>query len=189
MKISTDAPVLVTGATGYVAGWLVKDLLEAGVTVHAAVRNPDATDKLAHLTRIADETPGSLRFFKADLLQPGSYEEAMKGCAVGLSHRLPLHDRCQGPAKGTDRPGRHGHTKRAGNGSCDAKRETRRGDQFLCRDLHRCHRLREGPWRCSDRKHLEHDGLPRLSALQLFQDAGGEGSLEDRRRPGISSSW
>lgn len=31
--ISTDAPVLVTGATGYVAGWIVKRLVQAGVTV------------------------------------------------------------------------------------------------------------------------------------------------------------
>ena len=40
MQIDTTKPVLVTGATGYVAGWLVKELLEAGVTVHAAVRDP-----------------------------------------------------------------------------------------------------------------------------------------------------
>lgn len=99
MKISTDAPVLVTGATGYVAGWLVKDLLEAGVTVHAAVRNPDATDKLAHLIRIADETPGSLRFFKADLLQPGSYEEAMRGCAVVFHTASPFTIDVKDPQK------------------------------------------------------------------------------------------
>ena len=39
-EIDTSAPVLVTGATGYVAGWIVKRLLEAGATVHAAVREP-----------------------------------------------------------------------------------------------------------------------------------------------------
>ncbi|ASP36878.1 NAD-dependent epimerase/dehydratase family protein [Labrenzia sp. VG12] len=99
MKILTDAPVLVTGATGYVAGWLVKDLLEAGITVHATVRNPDATDKLAHLTRIADETPGSLRFFKADLLQPGSYEEAMRGCAVVFHTASPFTIDVKDPQK------------------------------------------------------------------------------------------
>lgn len=36
----TSAPVLVTGATGFVVGWLVKRLLEEGFTVHAAVRDP-----------------------------------------------------------------------------------------------------------------------------------------------------
>ncbi|WP_195841451.1 NmrA family NAD(P)-binding protein, partial [Burkholderia cenocepacia] len=49
MNIDTDLPVMVTGATGYVAGWLVQRLLEAGVTVHAAVRDPDSPDKLEHL--------------------------------------------------------------------------------------------------------------------------------------------
>jgi len=35
MNIDKTTPVLVTGATGYVAGWLVKKLLEEGMTVHA----------------------------------------------------------------------------------------------------------------------------------------------------------
>ena len=39
MQIDTSSPVMVTGATGYVAGWIVRDLLEAGVTVHAPVRD------------------------------------------------------------------------------------------------------------------------------------------------------
>ncbi|WP_244135683.1 NmrA family NAD(P)-binding protein [Burkholderia seminalis] len=42
MNIDTDLPVMVTGATGYVAGRLVQRLLEAGLTVHAAVRDPDS---------------------------------------------------------------------------------------------------------------------------------------------------
>ncbi|MEM5582782.1 NAD-dependent epimerase/dehydratase family protein [Roseibium sp. AS2] len=90
MDVSTDGPVLVTGATGYVAGWLVKDLLEAGVTVHAAVRDPGAAAKLEHLVRIADKAPGSIRFFETDLLQPGSYTEAMAGCSVVFHTASPF---------------------------------------------------------------------------------------------------
>ena len=48
MEIDKSKPVLVTGATGFVASWLVKKLLEEGVTVHAAVRNPDKKEKLVH---------------------------------------------------------------------------------------------------------------------------------------------
>ncbi|MEO1446633.1 MAG: diaminohydroxyphosphoribosylaminopyrimidine deaminase, partial [Cyanobacteria bacterium J06635_11] len=33
---NASAPVLVTGATGYVAGWLVKQLLDQGFSIHAA---------------------------------------------------------------------------------------------------------------------------------------------------------
>ncbi|MDX1801510.1 MAG: NAD-dependent epimerase/dehydratase family protein [Marinobacter sp.] len=81
-NIDKAAPVLVTGATGYVAGWLVKRLLDEGLTVHAAVRDPDAANKLAHLNRLAADAPGTIRFFRADLLEPGSYAEAMAGCEL-----------------------------------------------------------------------------------------------------------
>ncbi|MFI8348101.1 hypothetical protein [Streptomyces sp. NPDC085596] len=40
LPVDTSAPVLVTGATGYVAGWIVQALLDAGVTVHAALDSP-----------------------------------------------------------------------------------------------------------------------------------------------------
>lgn len=46
-EMDTSTPVLVTGAPGFVAGWLVKGLLDAGVTVHAAVRDPEYTGKRA----------------------------------------------------------------------------------------------------------------------------------------------
>ena len=57
--IDKSKPVLVTGATGYVAGWLVKKLLEEGFTVHAAVRNPNNEKKLVHLNAIAAKSSGS----------------------------------------------------------------------------------------------------------------------------------
>ena len=44
--IDKTKPVMVTGATGYVAGWLVKKLLEKGITVHATVRNPGNRESL-----------------------------------------------------------------------------------------------------------------------------------------------
>ncbi|MFY0674032.1 MAG: NAD-dependent epimerase/dehydratase family protein [Bacteroidia bacterium] len=82
MNIDKSKPVLVTGATGYVAGWLVKRLLEEGLAVHAAVRNPDKKEKVAHLDKLASELPGSIKYFKSDLLTEGSYAEAMEGCGV-----------------------------------------------------------------------------------------------------------
>lgn len=82
LLVETDAPVLVTGATGYIAGWLVKKLLDRGVTVHAAVRDPAKADKVRHLTQMAQDAPGKLVLFKTDLLDPGSYKEAMQGCCV-----------------------------------------------------------------------------------------------------------
>ena len=42
LNINKNEPVMVTGATGFVASWLVKKLMDNGITVHAAVRNPEA---------------------------------------------------------------------------------------------------------------------------------------------------
>ena len=90
----TDTPspttVLVTGATGYVAGWLVRQLLKEGHTVHAAVRDPSNRDKVAHLDALAAELPGELRYFRGDLLEDGSYRDAMEGCEVVFHTASPF---------------------------------------------------------------------------------------------------
>lgn len=80
--INKNNPVLVTGATGYVAGRLIEKLLSEGLTVHAAVRDPDNAEKLKYLNALAEKTPGTIRYYKADLLKEGSYAEAMKGCEL-----------------------------------------------------------------------------------------------------------
>lgn len=80
--INKSKPVLVTGATGYVAGWIVKKLLDEGMTVHAAVRDPGKKEKIAHLDKLATASKGSIKYFKADLLNDGSYAEAMDGCEL-----------------------------------------------------------------------------------------------------------
>ena len=95
--IDTSAPVLVTGATGYVAGWIVKRLLEAGVTVHAAVRNPGDHAKTADLEALGRASPGEIRFFRADLLEEGSYADAMAGCRVVLHTASPFTTRVRDP--------------------------------------------------------------------------------------------
>ncbi|HSM14674.1 MAG TPA: NAD-dependent epimerase/dehydratase family protein, partial [Thermoanaerobaculia bacterium] len=41
MKVSANAPVLVTGATGYVGGRLVPRLLEAGRPLRCLARDPE----------------------------------------------------------------------------------------------------------------------------------------------------
>lgn len=90
LNIDKSKPVLVTGASGYVAGWIVKRLLEEGVTVHAAVRDPQDLKKLAHLNELAAVSPGTIRYFKADLLEDGSYAQAMQGCAIVFHTASPF---------------------------------------------------------------------------------------------------
>ncbi len=88
--IDPKAPVLVTGATGYVAGRLVEKLLARGHTVHAAVRDPENEAKLRFLKALAAEAPGSLQFFQTDLLEPGSYADAMRGCELVFHTASPF---------------------------------------------------------------------------------------------------
>ncbi len=98
-RIETGSPVLVTGATGYLAGWIVKGLLEAGATVHAAVRSPDKPEKIGHLVAMAEKVPERLRFFKADLLDQGSYREAMAGCRVVFHTASPFTTEVSDPQR------------------------------------------------------------------------------------------
>ena len=90
MEFDTTRPVMVTGATGYVAGWIVKELLAAGLTVHAPVRDPDNKAKVQHLIDLAVAAPGDIKFFKADLLSQGSYAAAMEGCSVVFHTASPF---------------------------------------------------------------------------------------------------
>lgn len=98
-QIDKSKPVLVTGATGYVAGWLVKKLLEEGFTVHAAVRNPDAKNKTEHLDAIAAKAPGKIKYFKSDLLLEESYAEAMQGCELVFHTASPFTNIVKDPQK------------------------------------------------------------------------------------------
>lgn len=71
---------MVTGGSGYVAGHLVKLLLQNDWRVHATVRDLGKTHKLRALVDLQQSFPGRLRLFAADLLREGAFDEAMSGC-------------------------------------------------------------------------------------------------------------
>ncbi len=106
--IDKTKPVMVTGANGYVASWLVKRLLEDGITVHAAVRNPDNEAKVGHLKKAADETKGTLKLFKADLLTKNAYVEAMKDCELVYHTASPFVIDVKNPQKDLIEPAEQG---------------------------------------------------------------------------------
>jgi dihydroflavonol-4-reductase len=78
--------------------------------VHGTVRDPTQLDRLQHLTDVAKNAPGTLKFFKGDLMTPGSFEEGMKGCSivfhmaspVVLSPKDPQKDLIEPAVKGTE---------------------------------------------------------------------------------------
>ncbi len=98
-KIDQSKPVLVTGANGYVASWLVKKLLDEGITVHAAVRDPQNDKKIGHLKELAKNATGEIKFFTSDLLKDGSYKEAMQGCELVFHTASPFFTDVKNPQK------------------------------------------------------------------------------------------
>jgi nucleoside-diphosphate-sugar epimerase len=106
--IDKAKPVMVTGANGYVASWLVKRLLEDGMTVHAAVRNPNDERKVGHLKAIAQSAKGELKFFKADLLTENAYAEAMKDCELVFHTASPFTSNIKNPQKDLIEPAEKG---------------------------------------------------------------------------------
>jgi len=100
MDLNKSEPVLVTGATGYVAGWIVKKLLDNGITVHAAVRNPDDGSKISHLKNLEQKSQGKIIFFKSELLEDESYLEAMNGCSVVFHTASPFNFSVKDDKKG-----------------------------------------------------------------------------------------
>ncbi|CAN8311664.1 unnamed protein product [Cochlearia groenlandica] len=81
--------VCVTGASGYVASWVVKLLLLRGYTVNATVRNPNDLKKTEHLLAL-DGAKERLKLFKANLLEEDSFENAINGCEAVFHIASPV---------------------------------------------------------------------------------------------------
>ncbi|KAG8363630.1 hypothetical protein BUALT_Bualt19G0042400 [Buddleja alternifolia] len=71
--------VCVTGASGYVASWLVKLLLNHGYTVKGTVRNLSDPNKVAHL-KAFEGAKERLHLFEANLTEHGSFDSIVDGC-------------------------------------------------------------------------------------------------------------
>ncbi|KAL9417334.1 hypothetical protein AB3S75_040336 [Citrus x aurantiifolia] len=79
-----NGKVCVTGASGYLASWLVKRLLLAGYHVTGTVRDPGNERKLAHLWRL-EGAKERLQIVRANLMDEGSFDDAINGCQ-GVFH-------------------------------------------------------------------------------------------------------
>ena len=90
VEIDKSNPVLVTGANGYVASWLVKYLLDDGFKVHATVRDKNNESKVGHLLALEKEHPGQLTLYNADLFNDGDFDEAMQGCELVFHTASPF---------------------------------------------------------------------------------------------------
>ncbi|XP_058729313.1 protein BRI1-5 ENHANCED 1-like isoform X2 [Vicia villosa] len=78
--------VCVTGATGYIASWLIMKLLQHGYNVHATVRSHHFKENtnLEYLTSLPEATM-KLKIFHANLDDSTSFQKAIQGC-IGVFH-------------------------------------------------------------------------------------------------------
>ncbi|MFS8027521.1 putative cinnamyl-alcohol dehydrogenase [Helianthus anomalus] len=81
--------VCVTGASGYIASWLVKLLLDHSYTVHATIRSLDDTKKTEHLLAL-DGAKERLSLFEANLSVEGSFDSAFNGCVCVFHTASPV---------------------------------------------------------------------------------------------------
>jgi dihydroflavonol-4-reductase len=83
--------VAVTGAAGFIGGWVVRGLLDKGYRVRACVRDVDDGRKTDFLKDMPGFASGRLTLHAADLDQPGCFDEIFKGCH-GVCHVSHVSD-------------------------------------------------------------------------------------------------
>ena len=88
--LSSHAPFVVTGGSGYAASWIVFELLRRGATVRATVRDPNNQKKCRHLLQMGEEEPGTLELAKADLLTPGAFDRVVSGAGTVFHTASPF---------------------------------------------------------------------------------------------------
>ncbi|CAH8311238.1 unnamed protein product [Eruca vesicaria subsp. sativa] len=81
--------VCVSGASGYLATWIVKLLLLRGYTVRATVLNLTDTAETEHLLAL-EGAKERLKLFKADLLEECSFDQAIEGCDAVFHTASPV---------------------------------------------------------------------------------------------------
>lgn len=82
--------VLVTGGTGFLAGWTIRKLLEKGYTVRTTVRSMAKAESVKNMLQQEHVDTSELSFAVADLTKADGWGDAMKGIDYVLHVASPL---------------------------------------------------------------------------------------------------
>jgi len=81
---------LVTGGSGYLAGWCIVDLLERGYRVRTTVRNPARERNVRAAVGSQTDAHHNLSVHSADLLSDDHWDRVVEGCDYVLHVASPL---------------------------------------------------------------------------------------------------
>ena len=81
-NISREFPVLVTGASGFIASFIVKELLDKGFIVHGTTRDITQTHKYQHLFELCKDNNKNkqLKMFECQFNNDKNWKHAFKNC-------------------------------------------------------------------------------------------------------------
>lgn len=82
--------VFVTGGTGFLAGWVIRELLENGYHVTTSVRAMDKSKKVTSMLEAENVSTANLDFAVCDLGSADGWEDAMCGCEYVIHTASPL---------------------------------------------------------------------------------------------------
>jgi nucleoside-diphosphate-sugar epimerase len=89
-EITDEDLILVTGASGYIAAHIVKQLMENGYRVRGTVRNLTDSKKCDPLRKLVENPKHPLELVEADLLNESSWPNAVAGCTYVVHTASPF---------------------------------------------------------------------------------------------------
>ncbi|MGN0034461.1 MAG: NAD-dependent epimerase/dehydratase family protein, partial [Coriobacteriales bacterium] len=85
-----EETVLVTGGTGFLAGWVIRYLLEDGYRVRATVRSLGKSERVVKMLQVEGVLTDRLSFAKCDLGSADGWAAAMEGVCAVIHTASPL---------------------------------------------------------------------------------------------------